>query len=110
MFGLFKKKDSAKNKLDRDLIEVNSNSIDALIVLASDAKMIDELKALKEEIKYIIPLVDDKAYSMDKKIGGIIGDIKIELYKDKDDEKAAAKLERLFKDLKVAVAERKAII
>ena len=110
MFAFFRKKKSVKNQNDRELIEVNSNHIDTLIVLASDEAMKNELKELKEVIKYIIPLAGDKAHSYDKKISELIGDLKIELTKDKDDEKSAAKIANLVRDLKVAVSERKALI
>ena len=110
MFGLFRKKASVKNQNDRELIEVNSNTVDTLVVLASSEEMKTELLELKETIKYITPLTGDKAFSLDKKIGGIIGDLKIEMTKDKKDEKSADKVADMLRDLKVAIAERKALI
>ena len=110
MFGIFKKKASVQNTMDRELIEKNSGSVDALIVLAYDDAMKAKLKALKEQIKYIMPLVDEKAYNMDKKVSALIGDIKIELSKYNGEEKVAVKINNLVKELEVLVAERKALV
>ena len=110
MFGIFKKKASVQNTMDRELIEKNSGAIDALVVLAYDDAVKAKLKALKEQVKYIIPLVDEKAYSMDKKVSALIGDIKIELSKYNGEEKVAAKITNLIRDLEVLVAERKALV
>ncbi len=102
----FKKKSKAEsNKKDRDLIEANSQKMDALIVLA-DEELKKDLEKIKEEIKYIIPLTDDKAYKMDEKMRNLIDDIKIELVKDK----SAVKVANLIKDLRVMIAERKALV
>lgn len=102
----FKKKSKAEsNKKDRDLIEDNSQKMDALIVLA-DEELKKDLEKIKEEIKYIIPLTDDKAYKMDEKMRNLIDDIKIELVKDK----SAVKVANLIKDLRVMIAERKALV
>ena len=109
MFGIFKKKAAAQNLKDRELIENNAGAIDALIVLAYNDEIKAKFKALKERVKYIIPLVEEKAYSMDKKISALIGDIKIELSKYNGDEKGTVKINNLVKELEVLVAERKAL-
>lgn len=109
MFGIFKKKASVKNSMDRELIEKNSGAVDALIVLAYDDQVKAKLKDLKEQIKYIMPLVEEKAYSMDKKISALIGDAKIELSKYNGEEKTATKINNLLKEIEVLVAERKAL-
>ena len=102
----FKKKSKAEsNKKDRDLIEANSQKMDALIVLAEE-ELKQDLEKIKEEIKYIIPLTDDKAYKMDEKMRNLIDDIKIELVK----EKSTVKVANLIKDLRVMIAERKALV
>ncbi len=102
----FKKKSKAEsNKKDRDLIEANSQKMDALIVLAEE-ELKQDLEKIKEEIKYIIPLTDDKAYKMDEKMRNLIDDIKIELVKDK----STIKVANLIKDLRVMIAERKALV
>lgn len=102
----FKKKSKAEsNKKDRDLIEANSQKMDALIVLAEE-ELKQDLEKIKEEIKYIIPLTDDKAYKMDEKMRNLIDDIKIELVKDK----STVKVANLIKDLRVMIAERKALV
>ena len=102
----FKKKSKAEsNKKDRDLIEANSQKMDALIVLAEE-ELKQDLEKIKEEIKYIIPLTDDKAYKMDEKMRNLIDDIKIELVKDK----STVKVANLIKDLRVMIEERKALV
>lgn len=110
MFFFKKKTNAEKNKNDRDMIEANSKMMEALIVLTDNADLKADFKAIEEQIKYIIPLVDDKAAEMDKKIKNAISDIKIELVKDRADDKATAKLNGLVKDLKVLIAERKALV
>ena len=95
---------------DREMIEKNSKDIDTLLVLAKDEEFKVELKKLQEQIKYIIPLPESKAGDYDKKIKNAISDLKIELVKDKDDEKAVAKINALLRDLKLLVAERKALV
>ena len=79
--------------------------MDALIVLAEE-ELKQDLEKIKEEIKYIIPLTDDKAYKMDEKMRNLIDDIKIELVKDK----STVKVANLIKDLRVMIAERKALV
>lgn len=107
----FKKKTAAvRNKNDRDLIEENAKAIDALLVLASADEVKTELKDLQEQIKYTTSLATDKAYAADKKIKHLIEDLKIEFVRDKEGDKAAAKINGLIKDLKLAVVERKNLI
>ena len=110
MFGIFKNRKAEKNQADRDLIAANSGAVEALVILAYNDELKAQLKDIKEEIKYIIPLVADKAYTMDKKISGIIGDLKIEFTKYDGEEKSSVKIGNMIRDLKVAIAERKALI
>lgn len=107
----FKKKtNKVKNTNDREIIETNANAIDTLIVLTKNEEVKAELKKMQEQIKYIIALPDSKAIDHDKKIRNTISDIKIELVKDKDDEKTIAKVQSLMRDLNLLIAERKALI
>ena len=107
----FKKKtNQVKNTNDREMIESNANSMETLLILAKDEEVKVELKKMLEQIKYIIALPDAKAMDYDKKIKNAISDIKIELVKDKDDEKAIAKVQSLMRDLKLLIAERKALV
>ncbi|MBO7293206.1 MAG: hypothetical protein J6V07_04655 [Clostridia bacterium] len=111
IFNIFKKKtDAEKNTGDRELIAANAEAIKAMTALTSDGEVKAELTRLENDIRYLIPLTDERAMTADKKIRNLIGDLKIELVKDKSDEKAAAKLQAAIKELKIAVAERRAMI
>ena len=56
-----KKKVADKVKDDRELVEVNSKSVDALIILAKDnAEIVDGLKELQVKLKYLIPSLNPK--------------------------------------------------
>ena len=111
IFNIFKKKTEAeKNTDDRELIASNAEAVKAMTVLASDDEVKAELTRLENDIRYLIPLTEERAINADKKIRNLIGDLKIELVKDKNDEKAAAKLQAAVKELKIAVAERRAMI
>ena len=87
IFKMFKKKtNEEKNTDDRELIAANAEAVKAMIALASDEDVKAELMKLENEIRYIIPLTEERAMNADKKIKNLIG------------------------DLKIAVAERKAMI
>lgn len=106
----FKKKTKAESNLnDRELINKNSALIDALVALNKNEEFEVELKNVKETLKYLIPSTESKIYNADKKIAGIIGDIKIALNKASDSE-PNKKAEMLMRDLKVAIAERNALL
>ena len=68
MFFFKKKTNAEKNKTDREMIESNSKMMEALIVLTDNADLKAEFKIIEEQIKYIIPLPEDKAADADKKI------------------------------------------
>lgn len=107
---LFKRKTNAqKNLNDRELIEKNAGTLQSLISIATE-EMVEELKKLQEEVKYIIPLVDSRAYDLDKKIRNLIDDLKIELVKAKEGDKAQNKISGIIRELKLKIAERKALI
>jgi hypothetical protein len=110
MTKLFKKKNSVQGQNDRDLIANNAVVLEAILPLVEDEEMKNELTTLRDKVKYTTALVDEKGYSLDKKIAGIIGDIKIEVTKNKGDEKSTAKINSLIKDLKALVAERNAMV
>ena len=110
IFNIFKKKDAAKSQNDRELIASNAVALSGVVAITEDAELKNELSALMEKVKYTTALMDDKAYALDKKMSGIIGDLKIEVTKNKGDEKSSAKIENLVRDLKAAVAERHALV
>ena len=100
-----RKKDSEKNADDRELIETNSKSIEALLVLASDnAELSDGLKELQEKLKYLVPSTDSKVIDADKKIRNLIGDLRIALTKSDGEE--SKKVDRYFTEIKMAIADR----
>ena len=50
-----------------------------------------------------------KAYDLDKKIRNLIDDLKIEIVKAKEGDKAQAKMDGIIRELKLKIAERKAL-
>ena len=107
----FKKKNNAeKNANDREMIEANAKALDTLLVLVKDENLKVEIKKIQEQVKYVIALPESKAIDYEKKIKNAIGDLKIELVKGKDDEKSVAKVQSLLADIKLLVAERKALV
>ena len=105
MWFFKKKKESVKNTEDRELIEMNSKMVDALIVLSSNEEFDEQLKDLKEKLKYLVPSTDEKVLKGDKKIKEALQDLKIALSKNGDVEENA-KVKNLFKDVEVLIAER----
>lgn len=100
-----KKKVADKVKEDRELIETNSKSLDALIVIAKDNEVaVNELKGLQEKLKYLIPSDNSKVEDCDKKIKNLIGDLRIALTKADGEE--TKKATNILTDIKLAVADR----
>ena len=100
-----KKKVADKVKEDRELVETNSKAIDALVVLAKDNVVIaDELKALQEKLKYLIPSENSKVVDCDKTIKNKLGDLRIVL--TKSDGESTKKANDILTDIKLAVADR----
>lgn len=100
-----KKKAAVKNAEDRELIEANSKSIEALLVLAeNNPEVTESLKQLQEKIKYLVPSAESKVIDADKKIRNLIGDLRIALTKSDGDE--SKKVDRFFTEIKMAIADR----
>ena len=103
---LFKKKKTAeKVQDDRNLIEMNSNTIEALLILAEgNSETINQLKYLKNQLMYLIPSDNTQILNYDKQIKNILGDLRIALTKSSgaEDKKAT----RLLTDVKQAIADR----
>ena len=108
--NLFKKKNSVQGQNDRDLIANNAVTMECLIAITENEDTKNELVSLKEKIKYTTALTDEKGYALDKKISGVIGDLKIEITKNKESEKSSAKIDSLIRDLKALIAERNAMV
>ena len=107
---LFKKKKVVdKVKDDREFIETNSKSIEAIVVLAKDnEEIIQDLKELQETLKYLIPSAESSVIDCDKKIKNKIGDLKIAL--TKSDGETSKKAAEVLMEVKLAIAERNAKI
>lgn len=102
-----KKKSSDRSKEDRDLIQSNSQSIDALIILAKDrASLISDLKALQEKLKYLIPSDQAKIIDYDKTIRNKLGDLRIAL--TKSDDELSKKVSNILTEIQLAIADRNA--
>lgn len=110
IFNIFKKKSSTKSQNDRDLIAANAVALESIVAITESEELKAELSSLKEKVKYTTALTEDKAYSLDKKISGVIGDLKIEVTKNKGDEKSSAKIDNLVRELKALVSERNALV
>lgn len=106
--GLFRRGKAAdKNKEDRALISSNERAIDALIILSEqNEEMKEDLKAVKEKIKYLVPSAEGKILDFDKKIKNLIEDMRIALVKA--DGETNKKVESILKDIKLAIADRNA--
>ena len=102
-----KKKAAVKNSEDREIIEHNSKSIDALLILAEENEEFkSDLLELKESIKYLVPSYDSKVIDADKKIRNLIGDLRIALTKSEGED--SKKTSRYFQEIRMAVADRNA--
>ena len=106
--GLFRKNKKAdKAHDDKELISENERAVDALIVLADkNDEIVDEFRALKEKIKYLIASENDKVYDYDKKIRNLIDDLRIVLVKR--DGEMNEKAQKLVTQIKLAIADRNA--
>lgn len=100
-----KKKMGEKTKEDRELIEANSKSIEALIILAKDNdELIKQFKQLRETVKFLIASDKSKVLDYDSKIKNLIGDLRIAL--TKSDGEGSKKIDDLIVELKLAIADR----
>lgn len=104
----FKKKRVAdKVKEDKELVEKNYKSIDALMVIAkSHPEIIEELKKTQDLLKYLIPSSDSRILEKDKVIKNKIGDLRIAL--TKSDGEMSKKTANILSDIEIAVADRNA--
>lgn len=100
-----KRKMATDNKEDRKLIEINSKSIDILLVITENNKLQEELQKIQEEIKFLIPSSDGKILDFDKKIKIQIEDMKI-LFTKNTDGKMEYKIHNAMQELKILIAER----
>ena len=104
----FKKKVTSRQKTVNDIMLIKSNmqAIDVLIAyLEENAEIKERLLKLQEKIKYLNPIDKDNIQALDKKIGGKIGDLKIELSKGKN-KLDIERFENELKELEIMVVER----
>lgn len=100
-----KKKVAEKVKIDRELVDENSKSINALVVLAKDnSEIVSKLKDLQEKLKYLIPSDKSTVTDYDKVIKNKIGDLKIIL--TKSDGEVTKKATNILTEIELAVADR----
>ena len=106
----FKKKSAADVAAnDREMISMNEKQIASLIVLAGqDEAFIEELKAVREQIKFLTPSTNGKVVDYDKKIKGIIEDLKIVLTKASG-EPLPQKANNLLTQIKLCITDRNVI-
>lgn len=109
--GLFnfgrKKSTSAKVGSNRELISENERAIDALILLAGENEaMVEQLKDVKEQIKYLIPSDNPKVAEYDTKIKNNIEDMRIALVKAEGE--IDKKITSILMQIKLAIADRNA--
>lgn len=107
LFNLFGKKKPTSDKVgsNRELISENERAIDALILLAGEnEKMIEQLKEVKEQIKYLIPTDNPKVVEYDTKIKNSIEDMRIALVKSEGE--VDKKIESMLLQIKLAIADR----
>lgn len=103
MFG--KKKIAQKTMEDRELVAVNAKKVEALKVLAEgNEEMLEQLAAVQEKLKYLIPSEESKVCDADKKIGNLLGDLRIALVKSEGE--VTAKATDILADIKLAIADR----
>ena len=94
-----KKKVAVKTQDDKELIAVNSKSIEALIVLAKDnIDIVETLKELQEKINNF------KVIDYDKLIKNKIDDLRMVLIKF--DSVVQSDVEKLIVAIKLAIADR----
>ncbi len=104
-----KRKAADKAKEDRLLIETNSKSIDALIVLSREnTKLKGDLKSIQELLKYLAPSDETKIKDFDTKISKIIGELRSEIVKSESESTKA--VEDLLIELKLAIADRNTVL
>lgn len=99
---------SDKRAADKRLISVNEKLIDGFKVYArGDEAVIDRLNKLQEVLRYLPASEKDNIKKVDEKIGGLLGDAKIELVKS--DGAFTPKVNGILEQIEVAAAERNSI-
>ena len=97
-----RKKVAEKTKENQEAIELNSKSIDVLVVLAEGKEdVVAELNDIKEKLTFLLP--SDKAVNVDKKIKNLIA-------LTKSEGEMSGKVSEIIKEIKLAIAERAALI
>ena len=106
VFLLLRKKSQPSDPdADIKLIAENAKFVEVLLVQAEgNEELVNELKKLQEDLKYLKPSREKKVYDYDKKIKDNLGDLKIAFTKTDGD--SSKKTVQLVKDVKMLVAER----
>lgn len=105
MFG--HKKGRERILKNKQIIEDNANQINVLITLAeSEPELVEELKDIQNELRYLNPIDSHDAEKYDSKIADKIGDTKILLTKAERKEDFTKAYDAV-KELKYLTVERK---
>lgn len=92
---------------DRELIESNEKSINAIIVLVEgNDELVEKLKELQVKLKFLVASDNAKVKEADKKIKNLIGDLRIEAGKAGSEE--SKKAEGILRELRACVEDRNA--
>lgn len=103
-------KNADKGKDDRTLIAENERDAAALVGYAKDNDaLLDELRKIRERIKYLIPSEDGKIRDFDLKIKDLMEDLRIRFEKTEPNE-PNKKIDSLLTQLKTTISERDARI
>ncbi len=103
-------KNADKKKDDRTLIAENERDAAALVEYAKNSDvLLDELRKIKERIKYLIPSEDGKIRDYDLKIKDLIEDLRICFEKTEPNE-PNKKIDALLLQLKTTIGDRDARI
>ena len=86
-------------------IEELAGSIDSIVAGMENEEFIKRMRDIQEKIKYFNPTCDQRALDLDKKIADLIGDIKIEVVKNKE-ESAQEKIGGMITRIEMLVPDR----
>ena len=104
----FKKKvkeTDANIQQNKYAIEEMAGSVDAIVAGMQNDEFIRRMRDIQEKIKYFNPTCDKRALDLDKKIADLLGDIKIEVVKMKE-ESAQEKIGGMITRIEMLVPDR----
>ena len=102
-----KKKKKASKPDDRTLIEQNSAAVGTIIAISENAEVKEQLRALQEKLKYLIPSDNDKVYEADEYITYLLREFRIKLTAAPQDTDVS---DEFVKKISVSVESRNAML